>query len=499
MLTKESLQELMRSRLGDTPLIVVSNREPYEHRYMQRGKIRWSRAHGGLVSALDPVLQASGGLWIAHGSGDADAAAVDLNTCVAVPPDQPRYTLKRIWLSKEEQDDFYYGYSNGALWPLCHIVYTRPKFARKEWKAYQDVNRRFADAVLEELARRGLSRAFVFIQDFHLTLVAKYLKEKNPNLVTAHFWHIPWPNPEVFRLCPQRKEILEGLLSNDLLGFHIQNHCNNFMDTVADTLEARIDRERQAVYFGGTGTLVRPFPISIDFAYTQEAADSAAAREAMAKIADLVGNPDTCLAVGVDRIDYTKGIPERLQAIDLFLERYPQYQGKFVYLGVGVLSRIHMETYKNLNDDITRLVENINWKYKKQDWQPIHFHRLNLDYPTTMGYYRAADIGLVSSLHDGMNLVAKEFVAAQLEKKGALVLSRFTGSARELTDALLFNPFDVEDFAEVLHQAVEMSGDEKARRLEKMQSVLREHNIYQWLADIMTQLKAYSETTPAPF
>lgn len=488
MLTKETLQDLMKTKLGDTPFIVVSNREPYEHRYVPGGKVRWQRTHGGLVSALDPVLRASGGTWISHGSGDADRDTVDKNDCVRVPPDDPKYILRRVWLSKEEQDAFYYGYSNSALWPLCHIVYTRPEFSQRDWKVYQEINRRFADAVLAELKRRKAEKAFVFIQDFHLTLVPKYLKERNPNIVVAHFWHIPWPNPEAFRICPQRQEILEGLLANDLLGFHIQYHCNNFMDTVAANLEARVDREHNAVVFGGTTTYVRPFPISIDFTDAQAAADSPEAKDVMAKIREELGPDEVTVAVGVDRIDYTKGIPERLKAIDLFLERWPEYQGRFVYLGIGVLSRIRLETYKALNDDITRLVENINWKYRKGNWAPIHFQRTNLDYPSTMAYYRSADIGIVSALHDGMNLVSKEFVAAQLDKRGVLLLSTFAGSARELSDAILINPFDIEAFASALKHAAGLPADEKARRISKMQEYLAENNIYKWLGDIILQL-----------
>jgi len=478
---------MIRERLDGAPLIVVSNREPYIHRTI-KGQIVCSRASGGLVSALDPVIRASGGVWIAHGSGDADQQVVGPDQTIQVPPDDPTYTLKRIWLSKEEVDGYYSGFSNGGIWPLCHIAYTRPNFHATDWEIYKRVNEKFAQAVLDVLDSQKIKKGFVFIQDYHLTLLAQMLKKKRPQLVTAQFWHIPWPNPEIFRICPQKHEILQGLLSNDLLGFHLQYHCNNFMDTIAAEMEARIDREQNAVVTGGNSTLIHAFPISIDYDYTRDISASQEATTARDTLDSEIGMSYKYLAIGIDRVDYTKGIIERLCAIERFLEKYPQYIGKFVYVGFGVISRIHINTYRNLNDDITRKIEDINWRFGTDTWHPIKFKRTHLDYATMLGYYRLSDVGVVSALHDGMNLVAKEYVVAQREKPGVLILSSFTGASRELKDALLINPYDIESFADAIHEALVMPEKEKQDRLNRMKSTIKENNIYTWVANILQTL-----------
>jgi trehalose 6-phosphate synthase len=488
LITKENLQKRIKERLKGAPLIVVSNREPYVHSHGKKG-ISCKRIPGGLANALDPVLQACGGVWIAHGAGDADRASVDKSNEVGVPPENSSYTLHRLWMSKEEEQGFYYGYCNDALWPLCHIVYTRPNFRAPDWEQYKRLNKRFAEETVKVVTERKLEKAVVFIQDYHLALAPKYIKEERPDIITAHFWHIPWPNPEVFRICPNKTEILEGLLANDIMGFHTQYHCNNFMDTVANELEARIDRENSAITYGGTTALIRPFPISIDYEYTSKLADSPKAKESIKNLPEEINFPYKYLAVGIDRIDYTKGILERLNAIDRFLEKYPKYIGKFVYLGYGSLSRIHLETYKSINDRITSRIEEINWKYHADNnWQPIIFKRVNLDYAQMLGYYRAADLCLVSSLHDGMNLVAKEYVASQVDEKGMLILSMFTGAAREFTDAVLVNPYDPENFADAIRESIEMSPRERKKRMRGMRQIVKEHNVYKWVEDIITAL-----------
>jgi len=261
MWTKETLHELVRTKLGDYHFVVVSNREPYVHTYAG-SEIKCQVPASGLTVALDPVMRACGGTWIAHGSGDADREVMDDQNKVGVPPEEPRYSLRRVWLTKEEEDGFYYGFSNEALWPLCHIAYTRPLFKESDWNIYKKVNQIFADTVLQEV---GTRKAFVFIQDYHLTLLPRMIKERNVNIITAQFWHIPWPNREAFRICPWQEQILDGLLGNDLLSFHIRYHCNNFLDTVDRAIEAKVDWERYEVTRGGKKTAVRPFPISVDF------------------------------------------------------------------------------------------------------------------------------------------------------------------------------------------------------------------------------------------
>ena len=485
MWTKEDLKEVVQKSMGDYLLIVVSNREPYIHMH-KKSKIVWSRSAGGVVTALDPVLKACSGLWIAHGSGDADKKTVDKNDRVQVPPDDPKYTLHRVWLTKEEEDGYYYGFANEGLWPLSHISYTRPKFEEMDWKMYERVNRKFADVILKELNGR---KAFVWIQDYHMALLPKFLKEaKGSNIITAHFWHIPWPNPEVFRICPKKVEILEGLLANDLLGFHIRYHCENFMATVEKEIEARIDRERFSIIKAGHETLIRPFPIGVDYKYVEHLSESDEVTNYMQSLKEEFLLNYDCIMLGLDRIDYTKGIPERLRAIDRFLGKYPEYKGKFVFVQMGRLSRVHIPIYKNLNDEINALVEEINWKHSHEGWAPIIFVRRHLDYHEVMAFYKLANICIVSPLHDGMNLVAKEFVSTRTDNTGVLVLSQFTGSARELSDAVMINPYDTDDFAEKIHDAMTMNKKEAKHRMERMRESVAGNDVYRWSGKLLSEL-----------
>jgi len=484
MWTKESLHDLVKARLADYPFIVVSNREPYIHTYA--GSDIWCQVPAsGLTTALDPLMQVCGGTWIAHGSGTADKEVVDAHNKVQVPPDEPRYTLKRVWLSKEEEEGFYFGFSNQALWPLCHISYTRPVFDECDWNTYKKVNKLFADAVLDEV---GDKKAFVFIQDYQLTLLPKFIKERNPNIITAQFWHIPWPNPEVFRICPWQEEILDGLLGNDLLGFHTRYHCNNFLDTVDRSVEALIDRERYAVTRSGKKTMVHPFPISIDFEKVSQEAQKESVSNRIEGLNKKLGLRDQLVGLGLDRLDYTKGIPDRFKAIDRLLENYPEYIGRMVFIQAGVPSRVHIEAYKKLNEEISSLVEQINWKYSLGHWRPIVYLKGHVSPLTLMALRRMADFCIVSSLHDGMNLVAKEFVASRLDEDGVLILSQFAGAATELSDALIINPYATDHFAETIRQALKMPKKERQRRMQKMREVVQEKNIYAWAADITSEL-----------
>jgi len=482
--TRESLCELAQEKLRDYLFIVVSNREPYIHTFSGR-KITTQVPASGLTVALDPVMQACGGTWIAHGSGDADREVVDKDNKVGVPPDAPRYSLKRVWLSKEEERGYYYGFSNEALWPLCHVVYTRPVFDESDWNTYKKVNEIFAQSVLDEVGDR---KAFVFIQDYHLALLSKLIKERNQNIITAQFWHIPWPNPEAFRICPWQQEILQGLLSNDLLGFHIRYHCNNFLDTVERAIKARVDRGKYEVTQGSRKTALRPFPISVDFEKISQDAQEEEVETEIEKLKNRLGLGNEMIGVGIDRIDYTKGIPDRLRAIDRFLAKNRRYWGKVVFIQVGVLSRIQIENYRKLKEEIDNLVEEINWKYRIGHWTPI-VYLLGYESPLTLtALRRMANFCIVSSLHDGMNLVAKEFVASRFDEDGVLILSPFTGAARELTDALLVNPYATNHFAEAIKNALEMSKAQRRKRMKKMREVVRENNIYKWAADIISEL-----------
>jgi alpha,alpha-trehalose-phosphate synthase [UDP-forming] len=478
---KQRLMEVARTRLDGTRLVVVANREPFIHVY-EGEEIRCMHPASGLATALDPVMRACGGVWIGHGSGSADREVVDEHSRLAVPPDDPSYTLRRVWLTKEEEQGYYYGIANEALWPLCHVVHTRPRFDPQHWERYRSVNQKFADAVLEEV---GLNSGIVFVQDYHFALLPRMLKQARPDLVVMHFWHIPWPNREVVRICPWQEELLDGLLGNDLLSFHIQYHCNNFLETVDRAVEAKVDMERFSVTRNGHTTMIQPHPISIDpelitsFAPPDQKADARQIRKQL-------GLRNRKLLVGVDRVDYTKGIPERFRAVDRLLTLHPQLKGQFHLVQVGAPSRIHIGEYRQLNEELVALAEEINWRHASRDWKPIVF--INEHYGSEQVYalYRLATACVVSSLHDGMNLVAKEFIAARTDLRGALVLSRFTGAARELTDALLINPYDMDGFADALAQALAMPEEEQERRMKRLRRHVEDQNVYRWAGQLLS-------------
>ncbi len=484
MWTKEALHRLVDDKLRDHKLIVVANREPYVHRFVG-GQIECMLPASGMATALDPIMRACGGVWVAHGSGNADRHVVDANDHVHVPPDDPRYELRRVWLTKEQEKGYYYGLANDGLWPLCHITFTRPVFDPDHWKTYREVNAIFAEAVLEEADDQP---AFVFVQDYHFALLPRMLKKANPNLIVAQFWHIPWPNPETFRVFPWKDELLDGLLGNDLLGFHIRYHCQNFLDTIDRTLEAKIDQERSVITRAGEDTFVRPFPISIDFdQYTAEA-DSPAVDAAMKRWQHRLGLKDMLVGNGIERMDYTKGIPERFRAVDRFLDEHPEYHGRLVFVQIAVPSRMRVPSYRQLDEELDRLVEQINWKHSTNDWHPIHLMKEHQGPTEMMALHRLSDFCIVSSLHDGMNLVAKEFVASRSDGDGVLILSEFTGAARELTEALQVNPYSVEEMANAIHSAVDMPEPERRKRMQKMRTAVSNNNIYRWAGKAVSAL-----------
>ncbi len=483
--SRETLRQLIRRRLGRHPFVVVSNREPYLHVFRD-GKVDWIRPASGVTVALDPVMQASRGVWVAHGSGPADRQVSDAHGFVGVPPDRPTYRLKRVWLTKEQEEGYYYGFANSALWPLCHVAYRRPLFREDHWRAYRQVNVLFAERIAEEVGDR---EAFIFLQDYHFALLPRMLRQRCPNAIIAHFWHIPWPNPEVFRICPWKLDLLDGLLGSDILGFHLRYHCMNFMDTVDRELEARPDRETTSLVFRGHTTKIRAFPISIDFEAISHRAASPETRKLAQALRRKYRLPDkVILGIGADRIDYTKGLPERLDAIDILLTRHPEYRGRLVFFQAGVPSRTHVEEYRRLNDEVEQKIEHINWKHGSGDWKPILFVREHLTLPTLLALYRVARFMMVSSLHDGMNLVAKEFVASQVDCNGVLLLSQFTGASRELNGALIINPYTADKTAEQIRQAIEMEPLEVRQRMARMRQHVRENNIYRWAATIIKKL-----------
>jgi trehalose 6-phosphate synthase len=484
--TPERLREWVKNKLKGRPLFVVSNREPYMH--SKKGKeIECITPASGLVTAIEPILKACGGMWIAHGAGTADPEMTDKDGKLRVPPENPQYTLKRVWLTKDEEEGYYYGFSNEGLWPLCHIAHTRPIFRPQDWLDYVAVNKKFAESVLKEL--EGVAEPCVLIQDYHFALLPNLIKQARPDANVSIFWHIPWPNPESFGICPWQKEILQGMLGADIVGFHTQFHCNNFIETVDRFLESRIDYEHFTVNREGHTAWIKPFPISIAFLdngnSSKESASQPVSKEALLQSHGIHAE---WMGVGVDRLDYTKGILERLRGIEYFLDQNPHYQGKFTFVELGAPSRTLIPRYAEFMSDIEKEAERINAKFNQKKWKPVLFLKKHHSHQDIMPFYKAADLCMVTSLHDGMNLVAKEFVAARPDERGVLILSQFTGAARDLHDALIINPYDISQTAEAIKFALEMSVDEQKERMNRMRHILKERNIYKWAADVVGEL-----------
>jgi trehalose 6-phosphate synthase len=494
--TAERLRIFVRTRLGNDRLFVVSNREPYEHVWRQE-RIECVVPASGLVTAIEPVLCACDGTWIAHATGDADLQVVDDAGRVRVPPDHAQYTLRRVWLDREEERGFYLGFANEGLWPLCHIAHTRPTFRASDWDAYRAVNEKFAATLLDEIAEE--ERPVVLVQDYHFALLPQIVKRYRPDARVAIFWHIPWPNSEAFGICPWQRELLDGLLGADLIGFHIQGHCNNFLDTVDRALESRIDWERFAVMRDGHTTLVQPFAISVAMDHAEMPSHYLPHLE-RASLLEKLGVHATFMGIGVDRIDYTKGIPERFRAIERFLENCPAYKGEFTFVQIGSPSRTEIARYDDVMREVMNEAERVNRRFQTGNWKPIVLLPRQHSHAEILPYYRTADLCLVTSLHDGMNLVAKEFVAARQDDQGVLILSRFTGASHELTDALVVNPYDTEELAHSLHRALEMAPEERRMRMQRMRVTVRERNIYRWAGSLIGELCAVrtSDATPRP-
>jgi trehalose 6-phosphate synthase len=483
--TEERLKQFVNLRLGGRPLFVVSNREPVSHVW-RGGKIMAQTPASGMVTAMEPVMRACGGVWIAHGSGDADQQVVDARGRIPLPAEDPRYTLRRVWLSKEEEDGYYYGFANEGLWPLCHIVHTRPLFRPDDWTHYLGVNRKFTATVLEET--EGTENPMVLIQDYHFAPLPALIKEERPDVRVAIFWHIPWPNFEAFSICPWQEELLLGMLGADLIGFHTQYHCNNFLETVERAIEARIDWEHFSVTRGQRTTYVKPFPISVAPGFVEDPPDIS-----RKVLLDELGISAEFLGVGVERVDYTKGIPERFRAFRRFFERHPEYRERLVFVQLAAPSRSQIKRYQELQTEVEETIQEVNRTLQTKSWRPIVYLKGHHEHRDIWPFYRHADFCMVTSLHDGMNLVAKEFVSVRDDGDGVLILSRFTGAARELRDALLVNPYDLNEMAEAIRAAVEMPTEERRNRMARMRREVREHNIYRWAGLLLSELARIPE------
>ena len=495
--TPETLRAILRADLRGEEILVVSNREPYLH--MRRGgRIEVQRPASGLVTALEPIMRACSGTWIAHGSGPADRDVVDRHDRVGVPPENPRYRIRRVWLTAEEEAGYYFGFSNEGLWPLCHIAHVRPTFRAEDWATYVAVNRRFARAVVAESRS---ANPIVLVQDYHLALLPKLIRDELPDAIIITFWHIPWPNPEAFAILPWREELLTGLLGSSILGFHTRFHVNNFVDTVDRELEARVDRETFTVSYGGRTTAVKRYPISIEWppaeaAHWRPVPECRAAVRARYAIAASVA-----IGIGVDRMDYTKGILERFSAVERLLELEPQWIGRFTFVQICAPSRSRIEQYQAFEAQVRALADRIDARFARGAWSPIVLRVEHAEPPEVYEHFRAADVCFVSSLHDGMNLVAKEFVAARDDERGVLILSQFTGAARELPEALVVNPYDTDQCAAAFHLALTMPAGEQRDRMHIMRALVREFNVYRWagrmLLDAATMRRRGRITEPA--
>jgi trehalose 6-phosphate synthase len=481
--TAERLKQTLNRDLHGEKIVILANREPYIHTHTSDGSIEVQHPASGLVTALEPIMRACSGVWIAHGSGSADRETVDRNDHVRVPPDEESYHIRRVWLTDEEQQGYYYGVSNEGLWPLCHMAHTRPIFRAEDWRQYRIVNQKFADAVCSEVDSKD---PIILVQDYHFALAPAMIRKRLPAATVIVFWHIPWPNAEQMGICPWRNELLLGLLGSSILGFHTQLHCNNFLDSVDRYLETRIDQENHAVVMRGRRTLVRPYPISLEWpVHWVEAAPSI--EECRAQVwRDLGLKPNALLGIGVDRLDYTKGIEERLLTVEMLLERHPEYRGRFSFAQLAAPSRTKIQRYRELNETIEQLAARINLRFGTEDYRPIILFRSHHEPPEVFRFYRAANLCYVSSLHDGMNLVAKEFVAARTDLQGVLVLSEFTGAARELTEALIVNPYDLEGSSDAIASGLAMSRDEQQDRMRSMRSFLVQFNVYRWAGTMLT-------------
>jgi trehalose-6-phosphate synthase len=474
--TAATLKTILRDHLAGDEILIVSNRQPYVHNWKD-GAIEVQIPASGVVTALEPVMRACSGVWIAHGNGNADQKVVDARNHIRVPPDHPSYDIRRVWMTPEEEEGYYFGFSNEGIWPLCHLAHVRPVFRSSDWQQYKEINERFALAVLEEAKT---DNPVVLIQDFHLALVPKIVREHLPNATLITFWHIPWPNPERYAICPWYREILEGLLGSSILGFHTRFHCSNFISTVDRSLETRIDWDSSTISFGGKLTAVESYPISIEWPsrVVQSQPPVSVCHE---RIRTLYGlSSDHRVGIGVERLDYTKGILERFLAVERLLDLEPQWIGRFSFVQIAAPSRSKIDEYQRFAQQVMALAERINLRFTREGYQPIHLRIQHHDIGDVTMHYRGADLCVVSSLHDGMNLVAKEFVAARDDEQGVLILSQFTGAAAELPDALVVNPYNIDQCAAALHLALSMKPVEQRARMRSMRGIVQEFNVYRW-------------------
>src|SRR3989338_6388231 len=485
----QRLKNVVRKKIGRKAFIIASHSEPVIH-YYEGNKLLSRPTTGGLVTAMDPVMQACGGTWVAYAAGNADMDVTRPDNTIGLPLNRPRYRLKRIPIPKNDLDAYLDHAANSSIWPWCHFAYVRPEFNDADWHEYRKVNKQFADSILQTIRKKP---AFVWIQDYQLALAARYIKEKRPDVNTAQFWHIPWPNVEIFKICPWGHEILESLLHNDLLGFHIRYYANNFLDSVDQTLQARVDRDQSSIYYKNSRTQVKEFPISVDFRRIRNATRRITP-EHMVHVRQKLGLTDEKIVLGIDRLDYSKGIPEKLRALDLFLKNNPHWRGKMTLIQAASPSRTQVPAYIENAHKTESLVDEINYRWSIRNWKPIAYLTSFIPCPDVLTLYKMANTCLVTPLHDGMNLVTKEYVAAKEDGNGTLILSRFTGAARELTSALDVNPYNIAETASAIKKALQMPLSERKERMAKASREVQDHDVYTWAADFIQHIGKLEST-----
>ncbi len=452
-------------------LIVVSNRGPYNLQETKQG-IKREKSIGGLVSSILPMMEKFGGVWIAAGEPAGR---------YTIAPAHPRFELYHLHLTPEQIRGYYHGLSNSALWPLCHYFLGQAVYDREQWEIYRQVNQHFAQAALQEARDDDL----IWVQDYHLALVPQFLRQARPAARIAHFWHIPFPPQEVFRTLPWRRLLLEGLLSSDVIGFHIPEYAENFLETAQELLGAQV--EDGALLYNGWRTQVLARPIGIDYETIDRIARSPTTERRVGQLRALWSGQNIIL--GVERLDYTKGILERLRALELLLEHRPDLHGRVALIQIVTPSREKVGAYRRNKREIDETVGRINGRFSDGIWVPIHYLYRSYSLSQLIAYYRVADIALVTPLRDGLNLVAKEYVAARVQADGLLVLSEFAGAARQLSGALIVNPYNIEAMAETLAQGLAMSKEEQCARMQAMQARIKEQDVSWWANEFLERMK----------
>jgi trehalose 6-phosphate synthase len=452
-------------------IVMMSNREPYIHEKSKRG-VRVKVPSGGLVTAMDPVMQSTNGTWIAWGSGSADMEVSDASGRIMVPPDCPKYTLRRIWLSTKEVADYYYGFCNRVIWPVCHMFQENAQFDRDYWETYKKVNDKFAAAAIEEM-NEGDN---LWVQDVHYCLVPSKVREKVPDANIAVFWHIPFPATETFSCIPWRNELLRGLLGADMIGFHTNTYSKNFLNAVRKEIPEAVVTE-SAIELNGRVTRVKTFPIGIDYQYLREQGEAETIKKRAARLRRKMDIDH--ILFGVDRLDYTKGILNRFLAFERFLESNPKYLGKVSFIQVASPTRSIITEYRDMKRQIEETVGRINGRFQQPQWTPIIYIHRHIPSDELLVLYEIADVAMITPVVDGMNLVAKEYVT--VNEHGVLILSEFAGASEEMTQALIVNPYDLEMTAKAILIALTMEPEERKRHIQALRNLVKEHDVFWWL------------------